>query len=358
MWRVLLALLFHRLLLLIVALISVNNAMVHRPGVGKSVHVEPVGILIRTVFEKVRETPEAQELERLDQVPLLKVFVATKQPFLWVGSFIHRITHLPISLTVIFISNFFLFFFLWELFALVNRMVTPDTAVSAVILVLLWPTSYELSLGSALSLTSLLAVFAVRHSLDSEWLLAGVGLALLALVDPIAAGLAPLMIYMFWYFQRGFPLQELAKKLFLFALPVGVAMAWRHPVYFHLKGWMEGSALFTLFKGGAWKTFDWTLSRTLAGQTITIVFFITGALAAAVTNATLLHRMIPLYMLISLLTFTTYSAIASRACIAGICLQGIASISARPALRIIQCLLLILSMLEVAAVFSSTVIAG
>jgi hypothetical protein len=351
MWRVLLALFFHRLLLFIVALITINNNMVHQPTNGKSFRIENTSVLIHQFLNKIHETPEAVAMAKLSQLPLSQVFRETKQPFLWICRLLVGGAHLPISVSLILLSNVFLFFFLWELFTLINRMATPETSVTAVILVLLWPTSYELSLGSALSLTCCLATLVVRHALDNEWFIGGIGLGILALVDPLAAGLLPLLLFLFWYFQRHLPAKEMVQKFLFFIVPVGLAIAWRHTTYAHLNDWVEGSALLAVFRSRGHATLDWSFSSGLAGQTVAALFFITGAVAAAVSNASLIHRIIPVYLLILMMLFSPYAAIASRASVAGVCLQGIATISAKPALRVIQILLLTLSIFEVTAIF-------
>ena len=77
----------------------------------------------------------------------MKVFQATSNPFLWICRWVAGMTPLSPIQSLLLVSNVFLLLFLWEMYALFNRMVTPEVASAATILVVLWPTTYELSSG-------------------------------------------------------------------------------------------------------------------------------------------------------------------------------------------------------------------
>src|SRR5262249_25088248 len=153
-------------------------------------------------------------------------------------------------------------------------------AVSGAILMVLWPTSYELSLGSTLSLSCFLVALALRHALDNQWFVAGLALGLLALFEPIAVGLMPLVLYVVWYFQRHFPIGDVLKRAAFFLVPFGLAVAFRWTVYRNLEALVDNSAashLFGIFRGHG---VGWLFSHELAGQTISVLFFAIGAVAA------------------------------------------------------------------------------
>lgn len=233
MWKVLLSLISQRLILLAVAFIAINQTI---PSVRQPVSpnerqpvsivpkVHPTPVLWQKLLVRVAETPEGSRLNDLMRVPLTKVFRATSNPFLWICRWVAGMTPLSPIQTLLLVSNTFLLLFLWEMYALFSRMVTPDIASNATILVVLWPTTYELSLGSTLAMTCFLLALCVRHALDNRWLVVGLALGMLALLDPVAIGILPLLLYMFWYYQRHFPLGQLGKNTLYFLVPVGIAM--------------------------------------------------------------------------------------------------------------------------------------
>ena len=92
----------------------------------------------------------------------------------------------------------------------------------------------------------LMLAMCVRHALDDRWLVAGLSLGVLALLDPLALGALPLVLYMFWYFQRHYPLNQLAKNTLYLLVPVGIAMGWKLSTYSHLWPVISSSALFNL----------------------------------------------------------------------------------------------------------------
>jgi hypothetical protein len=253
--------------------------------------------------------------------------------------------------SLLFLSNIFLFLFLWELNALFNRMVTPDVATSATILIVLWPTCYELSLGSTMAMSCFLVALAVRHALDNQWFIGGLGLGGLALVEPMAIGLLPLILYVFWYFQRHFPMLDVAKRAAFFLVPVGLAVAWRLPAYRNLGAVIHGSALMQVLGVFHGAGITWIFSHDLAGQTISLVFFAIGAVAALFSNITFVNRIIPAVLLLLVTLFSPYATLASRVPLAGACMEGIASASSRQAGRIVAVLMLGLGIYEIYAVF-------
>jgi hypothetical protein len=280
-----------------------------------------------------------------------KVFVATYNPFLWLGRWMAGIFHLSPVAALLILSNLFFFLFLWELNALFNRMVTPDVATAAAVLIVLWPTSYELSLGSTMAMSCFFVALAVRHALDNQWFIGGLGLGGLALVEPMAIGLLPLILYIFWYFQRHFPIADAAKRAAFFLVPFGLAVFWRLSVYRDLGTTIHSSALMQLFSVFHGAGVGWVFSRELAGQTISLLFFAIGAVSALFSNITFVNRIIPAMLLLLVTLFSPYATLASRMPLAGACMEGIASASSRQAGRIVMFLMLVLGVYEIYAVF-------
>jgi len=353
MWKVGLVFVFHRLILFVAALVSLNQNPLGSDSPKVVTKFEPYHQLQSRFIEKISEGEEIQELERLRGTPLKSVFQRTRNPFLWMGHLIQTVTRLPGPLVAILLSNLFLLLFLWELIALIGRMTTSDIAVNTAILAVLWPTSYELSLGATLAMTCLFSTLAVRHALDDRWLLGGLATGALAFVEPLAVGLLPLLLYFFWYFHRQYPATEMAKRLAFFLVPVVIAIGIQWRVYAELGMVLRNSALVSLMTGfQSGNQYSWAFSKAFAGQTITAIIFIGGGAGALLVNSTLLHRLIPLYFCALLFVFSPYGSIASRALIAASCLEGLAAISARPVLRAVQLMLLTLGAYEVYFTFA------
>jgi hypothetical protein len=87
------------------------------------------------------------------------------------------------------------------------------------------------------------------------------------------------------------------------------------------------------------------------GQTIALVVFFAGAIAAAIVNSSLILRLLPLLIFVSVLAFSSYSQLASRLLIAGICFEGITATVSGLFIRLIQLALIILSCYEVINLF-------
>lgn len=301
---------------------------------------------------RITDSPEARALTEVSTLSPLEIFSNTPNPFLWLGHLLHKVLRLPIFLTVIVLSNLFFLLFVSEAHALLSRIITSDVSGATAILIVIWPTSYEMSLGSSMALVCWLVMLALRHAMEDKWLIGGVALGVLALADPVAVGLFPLLAYIFWYFQRHFPWSSRLLKGGCFLIPFALAIAWRWADYKTISGVISHSAAFSLVTfskstGGV----GWLWSQAFAGQTITAIIFATGMAAASITNMVSIHRLIPVGLYLSLVFISSYESIASRALIAGLCLEGIAIISARPVLKMIQLMFVVLSIFEIHAVF-------
>ncbi len=353
MWKVSLALVGHRLLLLVVALLAVNVRLSSLAPAQTGPSLFPTHALWEGFLKRVSEGQEFQELDRLLAVPAKQVIYATKNPFLWAARWWVSLTHATPRGTLLFLSNLFLVLFLAELMALLSRMGTTDVAEGAALLMIVWPTSYEMSLGDSSALMAYLVTLTLRQAIDNRWLVAGVALFFLALMDPMALGLVPILIYFFWYFQRHYQVGQVLKRTAFFLIPFGLALYWRWHEYPSVARIFADSALGDIM---GWVKQNQgvraTLSRSFGGQLVTVLFFGVGAGVSLLSNTGLMHRVVPLNQFFVWLFFTPYLSVASRASIAAACLGGIASATSRQVLRAILAALLLLSAYEAFLVFS------
>lgn len=346
MWKVTLCFAGHRVLLLATALIAVQfGAPAGAPKRDPS----------KLVIEKVAALPEAERVERALPLGFVDATQQLRDSYLVLHWAFARVTKLPVGLSLLFFANLVFLFFLWELHALIGRRVMPEIADAGVLLAILWPSSYEFSLGAPYAFACLMATLAFRHAFEDRWLAVGPALALLLLAEPWTVALLPVFVILFWQSQRHFPWGELAPKLAMLLVFPALAMAWRWSVFRALPGDLSGSALSRLFdvavrgQSGAW-----TFTHSYLGQTISIAIFAVGALCSlAGGTATVMQRLVPLYLLMMVLAFTDYSAIASRILLAAPALQGLASHLARPILGFVHFVMLVLGIYEVFTIFAN-----
>jgi hypothetical protein len=341
MWKVFLAFVLHRGFLLAVALLTLQSS-----GVGKG------GDVWNRFFERVAQGPEARVVEELGRDSVGQVISRTRNPFHWVCVAVKSVTGMRPANCLLLLSNLFLFLFLMEIFALFNRMVTSDISTLGATFVLLWPTSYELSLGSSLTLACFLLTLSLRQALEQNWWLAGLVVAALALMDPIALALLPVFAYLFWSVQRFSPAKQWGRNLGFFLVPLAIGALLSGHSWQGVMGTMDQSALLNLFymKSPAG---DGLFSHSMAGQTLSLIFFFLGAAGGLFTNVNPVHRFLPMGVLLALLLSSPYSALASRAPLAGVCMEGIASASSGTASRIASLLMVLLGAFEVYSVFGA-----
>ncbi|MFM8315815.1 MAG: hypothetical protein ACKOA8_16160, partial [Deltaproteobacteria bacterium] len=243
MWKIFLAFATHRFLLFAVALFTIN-ARISPQHAGRAIRpFQPRAILIHKFLDRVSQGSEVNSLTALSQHPVSQVFQLTQDPFLWVGRLLLFLLEDQAVWCVVILSNLFLLLFLWELNLLASRMALPEVVSSAGILAVLWMTSYELSLGSNLSLTCYLVTLIFRAAIDSQWIFTGAGLALLALTDRMALGFLPVLIYLFWHFNRFDPASEVLKKGVMLFVPVLLVVVIRWKVYQDIWLVVQSSAL-------------------------------------------------------------------------------------------------------------------
>lgn len=352
MWKAFLAFVGHRILLFFMASLVIHSHLAELsapiPGAWGS---SPVW---HEVQRRIASLPEHESLQKILPLGPVAMLRASQDPYQWINYALVRFLRFPATLAMLLLSNVFFCLFLCEVYSLLSRMVTPEIATGGAVLAVLWPTSYEMSMGSYFAVPCFLAALTVREALDNRWLMAGVALGLLALVEPCAILLVPLLIYVFWYFQNHFPIAVMARELVMFLLPLGLAIAWRSFAYRNLGQVLADSALLNLFtvKTRGESMLRWTFSHSYLGQTVTILFFTLGAILALLSNVMLIHKLVPVTGLAMLLLFSPYGAIASRALVAAPALQGTASHSSRVTMGLLQMVLLLLGLYEVYAVFS------
>lgn len=345
MWKVLLCFAGHRVLLLATALVAVQFGA--GPGAPKR---EPS----KLVMEKVASQPEAQRLEAALPFGFVDAARQLKDPYLLLHYGFAKLTNLPVGVSLLLFSNLVFLLFLWELHALIGRRVMPEIADAGVLLAILWPSSYEFSLGAPYAFACLLTTLSLRHAFEDRWWAVGPALALLFLAEPWTVGLAPVFLILFWQSQRHFPWPELGPKLALLLIVPALAILWRWEAFRALPGDLSGSALSRLFDAAVrGQSAGWTFTHSYLGQTISIVVFALGALCAlGGGTATVMQRLVPLYLLLLVLAFTDYQSIASRILLAAPALQGLASHAARPILGFVNFLMLCLGLYEVWTLFA------
>lgn len=353
MWKVFLGVLFHRGILFFIALLAINSHISSlQPG--KTLRpIKPFNELLTHFVQRVSENPEARALDQFRARPLEDIFKESTGPFLWVNRLFVAIVPFPSGVSVIFWSNLFLFLFLWQLFAVVERLAISEVGTGAAILTAFWITSYELSLGASLSFSCFALMVVIRSALDNLWVFSGMGTAFFLLGEPVGAALFPLLLMVFLYHQRHSPMKELFKNLFFLAVPVGIAVYVRMEAVLNLQALVQSSALFNvvqMFQSNS--QISWALSQSVLGQTVSVAFFLVGAVCALIVNTSILYRLIPLYVLLIVLGSSSYATIASRLSLAGVCLGGISAVSSPLVTRLLQIVLLALGGAEVFAIFS------
>lgn len=340
MWKVFLAFVTHRMLLLMVAVLTLQYASNEKSRAS----------VWSRILDRVSQGPEVRQVETWSRESASQVIRQTRNPFHWICLTVKSATGWRSATALLMVSNIFLFLFLAQLFTLFTRMVTTDVSTVATIFVLLWPTSYELSLGSSLTLACFLLTLGVRQALEQNWLAAGLATAVLALIDPISLALLPAFAYLFWSIQRFLPVSQWGRNLAYFLVPLVVGIGLSGRSWSLVLSTLDQSAFLALlqFKVGANQNL---FSEGIAGQTVSVIFFFLGAAGALFSNVNPLHRFLPMLVLLGLLMASPYTALASRAPLAGICMEGVASACSGSASRIANIMMIFLGAYEVYSLF-------
>lgn len=353
MWKVFLGFVFHRIVLYGISLAVMSYAISHQEKTSDLPPFTPNSSLNAKLMARVAELPEAQAIASWQTRPQLfpQLITEGRHPFIWLGVLLSRFLGVSPSLAIVILSNLFFLLLLWELYQCLSRISSEEIASLAGIFVVFWPTSYELSLGSGFSADAFFIVWATRLAIDDKWWLCGLSLFLLGVSDAAMVGLLPLILCWFWFYTRHYQWFPILKRAALIAVPCAVAIVISRPLYEGLTALVSHSALFALWGGVQTSSLKWTLSQSMAGQTFAILFLAVGAVIAAKSNFSGLHRAMPIYFLLFWLLFTPFGALASKAPMAGVCFQGIANTSSRPVARTLLALLLMAGIYEVYTVF-------
>ncbi len=319
MWKVSLVLVFHRILLIIVALFAINQSL--KLTTSSKSMLLPTSVLWGKFIEKTTHSPIFAESARLSTLPFNELIKQTRDPqnaLIWM---LVQWMKTPPGTACFIISNCFLLLFLWELLVFMGRLVSPDVAQGTAILVLLWPFHFYLSLGSSMAFAFFLATFAIREAFDNRWFWGGLALACLLLIDSAAFGVAILMVLFFIYYQRHFQWHMVLKNLFFWLLPSIGAFFWSGRT---LPGLylIDGSAL-----GFLWDTirhFDSRLfSLSLWPLWVSMGVVGIGLVITILTPTGMIYRLTPLGIGLIWLVFSTPSSLANRLGFAACCLGGI-----------------------------------
>jgi hypothetical protein len=206
MWRPLLTLVFHRGILLAVALFAISHKMDKQENTGVILKSRPISQLLAIFTDKVKETAEWQAINTASNSPVSSLLNIQNNPFISICAIAKKILPLSTSYVLLLISNLFLLLLLWEMVKIMSQIGEAVDGVAACTLLLFWPSSYELSLGSSVVFTAWAMTFTVRKAINNHWIFCGCGLALALWSELSAVALVPLLIYLFWYFERHFQL--------------------------------------------------------------------------------------------------------------------------------------------------------
>lgn len=351
MWRVSLAFFSHRAALYLVALLAINVSLAPKqlPANRSLPILQPLGLLDRHLSARISEVPEVRILNELRHQPLMETVQRQSNPYFWAGRVWMGMTGSSGLSTVFILSNLFFLLFLFELYKLLNLIVTTDISRAALYLAVFWPTSYELSLGSQVSLTCLLATFCIRMAVEQTWWGVGLAGALLLAAEPWFVGLLPLLALVFWTIQRHSPNRVMLTRAAMFLGPITAMFLWQYSsrglplpasgAGATLLGWVGNGNFGKLFQG------------IYTAQVLSFLLFLVGAATSLFSHGNWFYRVAPLWLLVCLVAWTPLDALASKLLVASICLEGVASLSSPAMNKTLQVAMWILGVWEVYNVF-------
>jgi hypothetical protein len=350
MWKILVGLTTHRIFLIAIAFVAINQSL--QPDVQTALpKIFSFSTLWGEFQKTVSETPEVSAVERLMALPLAEVIRNPPHPFLFLCRLMAGTLGMSAFYTVLFFSNLFLLLFLSELYGIFCRTSTTESAFAGVAFLILWPTTFELSLGSSLSLSCYLSALAVNQSFEQRWFGVGIAVALLSMSDSIVLALLPFLFFIFWTIQRHFPLTQSTKHALFFILP---------PVLFFFFAQTKWAGSWLGYSGTVpWQLYDaiktsntgWIFSNAYLGQTISLLFFLLGGIIGLFAQIDTAYRILPIYWFLAVLFSSSYGTLGSRLILAGISLQPIAQLSAPGLRKVLLLVFLSLGAYEVYFVF-------
>lgn len=354
MWRVLLTFSVHRLLLLLVALMTINFSAPRPNSLAHSSVFLSWSELWGGVLQKTESSAEGEAFARVSSYSIWETVKADPNPFIWTARIVKGFLPFSSAAILILLGNLFFLWFLSELYALFNRMTTQDVAETATLLAALWVTTYELSLGASYSIPGLCAVAATKHALDNRWLLVGIFAAFLASFGAVSIPILILLVVVFAYFQRHFFLAQIIKRAVFFLIPVGLMVWWRGPGWLAMAGGAADSPLMQLFLAARGSfPISTFFAHAYIAQTLTILFFAVGLFTSIPGNMMWIHRAIPFFFFVSWILYGSFESIASRAIFAGVCMQGYGVVSSPTVARLLLVGLGVLSLYDCFRLFSA-----
>lgn len=253
-------------------------------------------------------------------------------------------TGLHPDLVLIVLSNTLLFIFLWQIHAFLNQLALPDVAINTCIMMILWVSSYELSLGSPLVISCVLLALILRFSNDGFWLLSSVFLGLFSAQSFLGLMIMPFLFLLLWSQNRFSPKSTLARKtIYLLA---GLIL----PIFFNWSFWRT---LPSAISGSLLLHMSELLSLNSLGSSFAFVFFGLGSLFSLIVFSSLSHRLLVLCLFLGLCFITPWALLGSSVLLIAPVLVGLMELFPSPLIKITQLVLLFVGLVEVFNTFYS-----
>lgn len=351
MWKILLVLLGHRFLLLVVSIIAINHHLHKIEPSAKFFQMAPFTQIKNAFISVLEQQPEVSALHRLDSFDFTPdssfAWEQSQSPFLLSAYLLQKSTLISPLAALLIVANLFFILLLWEYFRLSSYFVTTDTAILSTSLLILWPPSYELNLGSPLVLTALFVLIAMRQALDNRWWMVGTSMFVLVFCDSLFPLLLLPLLYFFWYFQRHFALSLVIRRTLFFLLPIFAATYLRYGLSVPPLPHFSTSALGALYSTIIYSDWASLFRPELSGQWTAMILFGLGALSVVFMNIPSVYRIIPISLFIITVLYSGLVGVASRLTLASPCLIGIASVASQTLYRVLALILLLLGAYDV-----------
>jgi hypothetical protein len=310
--------------------------------------------MVWSVFiDKIENSYYLKPFREMPRTNTLDLFRVNSNPFHWLVGILGNFTGLPYSWMALFLTNLLFLLYLQELYGILCRMTTQEVAVSATTLAAFWPSTIAFHFGSQYMAIVFLVTWCIRAALDNQWLITGVTLAMAMLIDPLCILLLPLFGYFFWYFQRHFQMNMVVKKASLFLGPVLFVFIWKLSLYTHFREILNGSAFSKIMLSDSKESFwAWASAAGIFWQTMTGILLTFGGIAAAVSNSVAIHRVLPVYMLIFFLLFSSYGGLIQRAPLAAVCFQGVTTFTIPILTKVLKAFLIFMGCQQIISYFT------
>ena len=203
MWRIFVNFVATRLLFLGIAYFLLNQALIVQAHRNRSeTPFLPSSLFVESLTNGLCDTSLLAEVEHQRSLPVFTALASTKNPYLWVCRLVAIPFRWTSALLMCLVSTFFTLLFLWEFYSLCRGVVAKESAIYATLFLLLWPTSYLLSGGTALSLLCFSTALLLRKLIDKNWKEAGMLQGLVLLLHPSAFGFYLPSAWHLWSLSR------------------------------------------------------------------------------------------------------------------------------------------------------------